>query len=136
MSIEANKAVIRRYYEDLWNAGDLAVADELIAPDLSFRGSLGETVHGRDGFAGYVARVRAAFPDFHNQIDDLIAEGDRVVARLTYRGTHHGELFGIAPTGRRISYAGVAIFQIASGQIVQGWVLGDTTGLMRQLQGG
>lgn len=133
MSTKANKALVRRYYEDLWNRWDLAVADEIIAPDIAFRGSLGIAVEGREGFKRYVATVRAAFPDFHNRMDDLIAEGDKVVARLTYTGTHQGELFGIAPTGRRVTYAGIAVFRIAAGKITEGWVLGDTLGLLRQL---
>lgn len=133
MSIEENKAIIRRYYEELWNPWDLDVADELIAPDMAFRGSLSVTVQGRTGFKQYVNLVRTAFPDFHNTIEELIAEGDRVVARLTYRGTHRGQLFNIAPTGRSVTYQGIAIFRIAGGQIVDGWVMGDTLGLMRQL---
>lgn len=133
MSIEENKAIVRRYYERLWNAWDLALVEELIASDITFRGSLAVTVSGREGFNRYVALVRAAFPDFHNAVEDLIAEGDKVVARLTYRGTHQGELFGIAPTGRPVAYAGVAIFRIVAGRIAEGWVMGDTLGLMRQL---
>jgi len=77
--------------------------------------------------------VRTAFPDFHNTIEELIAEGDSVVARLTYRATHRGELFGIPATGKAIEYAGVAIFRVRKEQVAEGWVLGDTLGLMRQL---
>jgi predicted ester cyclase len=105
----------------------------LIAEQISFRGSLGMSVHGRGAFLGYMQTVQRAFPDFHNRIEELIAEGDRVVARLTYTGTHHGELFGIEATGRRVTYAGVAIFCISDGAVVEGWVLGDTGALMRQL---
>jgi steroid delta-isomerase-like uncharacterized protein len=133
MSAEANKALIRRYYEELWNRWDLAVADEIIADDLTFRGSLAVTVRGRDGFKQYVALVRSAFPDFHNTIEELVAEGDRVAARLKYRGTHQGDLFGMAPTGRKVSYAGAAFFRITEGKIVNGWILGDILGLLRQL---
>src|SRR5262245_28757117 len=103
------KAIVRRYYHDLWNAWNFDVAEELIAPDISFRGSLGVAVRGGAGFLEYVRTVRGAFPDFHNSIEELIAENDKVAARLTYSGTHQGELFGIAPTNRRVTYAGVAI---------------------------
>ena len=82
-----------------------------------------------------MATVRAAFPDFHNTIEDLIAEGNRVAARLSYRGTHRGELFRIAPTGRRVTYSGIALFRIAGGKIIDVWVIGDTLGLLRQLGG-
>ncbi len=133
MSTVENKAVIRRYYEDLWNAWNLDLVDELIAPDITFRGSLGVSVRGRDGFRGYVAVVRTAFPDFHNTVEQLIAEDDIVAGRLTYSGTHRGILFHVAPTHKRVGYAGSAIFRIAGGLIADGFVLGDTLSLMRQI---
>jgi steroid delta-isomerase-like uncharacterized protein len=129
-----NKALVRRYYEDMWNRWDFGLADELLGEAIEFRGSLGISVQGREGFREYMRSVRRAFPDFHNHIEDLIAEGDQVVARLTYTGTHHGEVFGIHRTGRQVSYAGVAIFRIAEGRITRGWVLGDVNGLVRQLK--
>ena len=131
--LENNKDLIRRYYADLWNRWDDAAVDEIIAPDIEFRGSLGVTVSGRDGFRGYVAQVRAAFPDFHNQIDELLAEGGTVAARLTYRGTHQGQLYGAPPTGKRVEYGGGAFFRISEGQITSGIVYGDTLGMMRQI---
>ena len=134
MSGESNKQLVRRYYEELWNRWDFALADTLIDADIACRGSLGTEVKGRAGFTGYMESVRAAFPDFHNTIEEMIAEGDTVAARLTYEGTHHGTLFGIPPTGRRIRYAGVAIFHFTAGRIARGWVLGDTTGLKAQLE--
>ncbi len=133
MSTEANKNIIRRYYEDFWNRWDAAALAELIAPDIEFRGSLGTVASGAGAFQQYMETVRAAFPDFHNAIEELIAEDDKVVARLTYTGTHRGELFGVAPTGRRIRYAGIAIFRIAGGRIASGCVLGDTRNLLEQL---
>ena len=135
MSLQENKSLVRRYYEEMWNRWELALVDELLAEGITFRGSLGVTVQGRAGFRDYVGAVRRAFPDFENHVEELLAEGDSVVARLTYVGTHQGELFGIGPTGKRVSYAGVAIFRIESGRIVEGWVLGDVHGLMRQLSG-
>jgi steroid delta-isomerase-like uncharacterized protein len=111
MSTAANKDLVRRYYEELWNQWRLDLIDQLIASDFAFRGSIGLQVQGRDGFRDYMATIRAAFPDFHNVVEDLIAEGDQVAARLTYRGTHRGSLLGVAPTGRRISYAGMALFR-------------------------
>jgi steroid delta-isomerase-like uncharacterized protein len=134
MITQANKALVRRYYEELWNRWDFALADDLIAEGIAFRGSLGMNVAGRDGFKEYMRTVQRAFPDFHNQIEELIAEGEKVVARLTYRGTHTGELFGISATGSRVTYSGIAIFRISERCIVEGWVLGDTRGLMQQLE--
>ena len=101
-----NKKLIHRYYADLWHRWDDAVLEEIIAQYIEFRGSLGVTVSGRDGFRGYVAKVRAAFPDFHNRIDEIIAECDAVAARLTYNGTHRGELYGQHPLASASSMAG------------------------------
>ena len=132
MSVMEPKLLVCRYYE-MWNRWDFALADELIAENISFRGSLGVEVRGREGFKGYMRAVCAAFPDFHNRIEELIAEGDKVAVRLTYTGTHRGELFSIRPTGRQVSYAGMAMFRIVEGRIVEGWVLGDIHGLVQQL---
>jgi steroid delta-isomerase-like uncharacterized protein len=128
-----NVALVRRWYEELWNGWNLDVAAELVDPALSFRGSLGVVLRGIPALQDYVRSVREAFPDFHNRIDELIAEHDKVVARMTYSGTHRGPLHGFAPSGRRVSYAGVAIFRIRSGRICEGWVLGDLHGLHEQL---
>lgn len=132
-SAERAKLVVRRYYDDLWNKWDLSLADELISDDVTFEGSLGVSVSGREGFLDYVRLVRAAFPDFHNKIEEMIGEGERVVARLTYSGTHEGDLLGIAATGKRVTYSGAAFFRVANGRIAEGWVLGDRKGLMDQL---
>ena len=133
MSIEENKALIRRYYHEIWNQWNLDLADDLVSTNFAFRGSLGVTVRGIDGFQQYVRMVRIAFPNFHNAVEDLIAEGDKVGARLTYRGTHQGELFGIAATGKQVTYSGMAIFRIEAGKIAEGWVIGDTLALSQQL---
>jgi steroid delta-isomerase-like uncharacterized protein len=113
--------------------GAPAALEELISPDIVFRGSIGTAVTGIEQFRQYVNRIRAAFPDFHNHIDDLIGEDDKVVARLTYAGTHRGELFGFPGTEKRISYQGIGIFQFREGKIVSGFVLGDTENLKRQI---
>lgn len=133
--VPRNKSIVRRYYEDLWNKWDLSRIEDLIAEDILFRGSLGVSVTGREGFKDYVHMVRDAFPDFHNTIEELIAEDERIAARLTYTGTHKGELFGMAATGKQVSYSGAAIFRIVRDHIVEGWVLGDTRGLVNQLRG-
>jgi predicted ester cyclase len=88
---------------------------------------------GRDAFKGYVEQVRAAFPDWHNEVEELISADDAVVARLTFTGTHRGELLGVAPTGRRVSYVGAAIFHLDDGKIASAWVVGDTQELWRAL---
>jgi steroid delta-isomerase-like uncharacterized protein len=131
--LEQNKDLIRRFFDEMWNPWNFAKADELLAPDITFRGTLGSELMGRDAFRAYMRQVQAAFPDFHNTILQMTAEDDRVVARTFYRGTHRGEIFGVAPTGQAISYAGAAFFRIADGKVIEGWVLGDLLSLVRQL---
>ena len=95
------KSLIRRYYSELWNAWSTTALEELISPDIVFRGSIGTVVNGVEEFKQYVSKIRAAFPDFHNHIEELIGESDKIVARLTYTGTHRGELFGFSGTGSK-----------------------------------
>jgi steroid delta-isomerase-like uncharacterized protein len=133
MNEKANKILIRRYYEELWNGWSFALADELLSEEICFRGSLGVEMRGRAAFREYMRRVQNAFPDFHNKIEQLVAEGDQVVARLKYTGTHRGEIFGVRPSGKSISYAGAAFFRITASRVAEGWVLGDLISLLRQL---
>jgi predicted ester cyclase len=93
----SNKELIRRYYEEMWNPWNFDAADDLLAENISFRGSLGVETKGREAFREYMRQERRAFPDFHNTIDESIEDGDSIAARLTYRGTHRGEIFGVAP---------------------------------------
>ena len=131
--VEANRRVIERFYRDLWNRWDLTVADEIVAEHVRFRGSLGTSIAGRDAFKRYVASIREAFPDWHNQVDEVIACGDRVVTRMTWTGTHRGALAGVEPTGRLVTYVGVAIFRLSDGRIDEAWVVGDTQELWKAL---
>jgi steroid delta-isomerase-like uncharacterized protein len=125
--------LVRRFYEELWNRWDLAVADEILAPDLRFRGTLGASLVGVEAFRAYVEQVRAAFPDWHNHLEELIDAGETIVARLTFSGTHRGELLGVAATGALVEYAGIAIFRLRAGRIAEAWVVGDTQELWRAL---
>lgn len=130
---ERNVRVIERFYRELWNGWDLTVADEIVAPDIRFRGSLGNEIEGRDAFEEYVETVRAAFPNWHNRIDEVIASGEKVVTRMTWTGTHRGRLMGIEPTNRRVEYVGAAIFRISNGRITEAWIVGDTQELWKAL---
>ena len=136
MPSDANLALVERFYHEMWDRFDTSLFPELLTEDFRFRGSLGTSTNGWEEFGRYVELVRSAFPDFTNHVEETVAEGDRVFARLTYRGTHRGELFGIAPTGRRIEYAGAALFRFREGRIAEVWVLGDVHGLLRQLAPG
>jgi predicted ester cyclase/ribosomal protein S18 acetylase RimI-like enzyme len=130
-----HRELVHRYYHELWNAWNFPLAGELLSQGINFRGSLGVTVEGLPAFLGYMRMVQTAFPDFNNAVEDAVAESNQVFAQLTYRGTHRGDLFGIAPTGRSISYTGAALFTIHQQKIAAARVLGDALGLLHQLQG-
>lgn len=129
----ANEAVVLRFFEELWNRWRLDLADDLLSGALRFRGSLGSRREGREDFKRYVEEVRAAFPDWHNRVDEILAMDDRVVARMTWTGTHRGALGDVEPTGARVEYAGAAFFRLKDGLIDEAWVVGDTQELWRAL---
>lgn len=132
MSTEANKVLVRRFFEELWNQGNLVVADELLAPE-HLHHFPGEDIHGPDGVKQLISGLRSALHDFHMSTDDVIAEADRVVMRFTIRGTHQGEGMGLPPTGKRVVYTGIDIFRISGGKIVERWGEVDMLGLLQQL---
>jgi steroid delta-isomerase-like uncharacterized protein len=123
----------RRWFEEVVSGGELALADELLADDyvLHFPGMPGPV--DREGHKGLVTMYRAAFPDWVELVDDVIAEGDRVAIRVTGRGTHRGEFQGIPATGRQVTAGGVGIARIADGRIVEAWAAYDALGLLQQL---
>ena len=136
MSADTSRRLVETFYNVMWNTWSEETVRAILTTDIDFRGSIGLQVTGQDGFLTYMATIRDAFPDFRNHIEEIIATDDRAVARLTYTGTHRGELLGCAPTGRHIEYAGVAMFTCHNGRISKVWVLGDLWGLMQQLDNG
>jgi steroid delta-isomerase-like uncharacterized protein len=130
------KHLVERFYKDIWDRQDFAAADEILAPDFRFRGSLGSETAGIPAFLDYVRSVHAALADYRCTIDQLINEGDAAVARMTFAGIHRGPLFGVPATGRTVSWAGAAFFREHQQRIVSLWVLGDIDDLKRQLGAG
>ncbi len=126
------KTLVRRMYEEAWNEGRLDVIDEICAPDYVGIGPYGNEVGPEAVKRGVTAR-RVGFPDIHVKIDDLISEGDKVVAHLTFRGTHDGEFQGVQPTGRPVEWSGIWIYRVADGKFVERWHAWDMYGLMRQI---
>lgn len=126
--------LVRRFYERLWNGWDDEAVDRTLAPEFTFRGSLGQETTGRDGWRAYRDRIRRGSADFHNEIVTLVVDGDNAAARLRYTGTHTGELLGRAPTGRAFSYTGAAFFAASDGLLTDAWVLGDLEHLREQLR--
>jgi steroid delta-isomerase-like uncharacterized protein len=134
MRRDRNRLLIERFYHEMLNRFDKAIISDILSEDLQFRGSLGQSVRGHAEFGEYVDFIQRAFPDFSNEVEEIISEGDKAFAKLTYRGTHRGEVFGIAPTGRLIQYAGAAVFKFRGDRIDEVWVLGDIHGLISQLE--
>jgi len=131
--IERNKELVRQLLEDDISRGDACVAEQIIHPDFVDHTNPPGMQHGLAGHNAIVSLFRAAFPDQWWEIHDLIAEGDKVVARTTMRGTHLGDFFGIPATGRSVTLPGVHVLRIADGRIAEHWGSNDDLGLMRQL---
>jgi len=129
-----NKAVVLRSEAELWSKGTLSVIDELYSPDFVCHFPVGPEWRGQEGIKRAVSEHRASFPDWHERVDDIVAEGNRVVIRFTSTGTHRGEFAGLAPTGRKVTIQEVAIFRIVGGKIVEQWGMPDIHGLMEQLR--
>jgi steroid delta-isomerase-like uncharacterized protein len=131
---EHNKAIVRRLVEELWNKGNLSVADELFAPNYEHHdASTLDFGRGPESEKKRATLYRTAFPDVRLMIEDIIAEGEIVMTRWSCRGTHKGDLSGIAPTGKQITISGVTIARLANGKMAEGWVNWDALGLMQQL---
>ena len=112
------RRLVERFYHELWNLGDEAVANEILHRDLCFRGSLGRERRGPEGFLDYMRAVRPALGRYECIIDDLI-EGDlRAAARMRFKGIHNGEFFGVPATGREIVWTGAAFFTTNGRQII------------------
>jgi steroid delta-isomerase-like uncharacterized protein len=132
-TITAEAALYRRWFEEVVTRGDLALADELLSDDyvLHFPGVPGPV--DREGHKALVRMFRAAFPDWTERVDDVIADGDRVAIRVTGRGTHQGDFQGISATGRAVTASGIGIGRIADGRIAEAWAAYDALGLLQQL---
>jgi steroid delta-isomerase-like uncharacterized protein len=135
MSTEANKAIVVQLYEEIFNKGDLDLADKLVASNAVNHDPQQppDVPSGPQGLKATVTMLRSAFPDDHHTIEDLVAEGDKVVVRTTLTGTHQGSFLGLAPTGKHITNTSIHIFRIASGKIVEVWANRDDLGVLQQL---
>lgn len=133
MSAVENKALMRRYYDEVWQQGNMAVAEVLVAPTFVDHMPLPGQAPGRAGHNQAVMLILGAFPDHQFSIEDLVAEEDRVVGRWTMRATHTGELMGIPATGRPVTMSGIDIARFADGQITEVWHIEDVLGMMQQI---
>jgi len=133
-TLSGNKSVVLRSEAELWSKGNLAAADELYSPNFVCHFVIGPEWRGVQGMKDVVAQHRRSFPDWNEKVDDIIAEGDKVVIRFTSTGTQKGEFGGIAPTGKKVIIREVAIFRLADGKIIEQWGMPDVHGLLEQLK--
>src|ERR671917_938685 len=130
---EENKAIFRHYIEEVFNQGNLEVADEIFDRYVSHQPDGSTFERGPEDVKRFVGEFRSAFPDLHLSIEDQIADGDKVVIRATFRGTHQREFRGMAPTGEEVAIEGMAVFRFSSeGKVVESWDSYDQLSLMRQ----
>jgi predicted ester cyclase len=122
MSAEENKNLVRREQEELWNhTGNLDAVEELFASEKA------------EAARQEAADFRQGFPDVVSTVEDLIAEGDKVVARWRAHATHQGSYMGISPTGKEVEFTGISVYRIEGGKIAESWTIEDELGLMRQI---
>jgi steroid delta-isomerase-like uncharacterized protein len=134
MSIEHNKQVVRRLFDEVFNQGNLLVIDDIIAVDaLGHDATSSEPRRGIESIRQVAVSFRNAFPDGEYFLDDLVAEGDRVVARWRLVGHHQGVFMGVPPTGREVEVSGIIIYRLADRKIAEYWGVFDTLALMRQI---
>ena len=131
MSTEENKTIVRRF-EELFNEKQVDRADEFVAPDYIDHGALPGQAPGLDGAKQKWAMYIAAIPDLRVPIEDMVAEGDKVMVRWTAEGTQRGELLGIPPAGKRLRFSGISIYRLAEGKVAEVWEQFDRLGLMQQ----
>jgi predicted ester cyclase len=132
-STEANKASVRRFYDEVFNKKNRAAIDEFIAPNHVEHAAPPGTPGGLAGAKQTITMYLTAFPDLHFTVEDTIAEGDQVVVRLTARGTQQGAFMGIPPTGKQATVTAIDINRIVGGKSVEHWLEMDTLGLLQQL---
>ena len=132
MSIEANKDIVRRFYAEVESQGRFDIVDELFSATCVDTGHP-ERGSGPESVKAHAREMRTRFPDLTVSVDQLVAEGDWVVARLTSRGTHLGPFAGLQPTGKTVTWSGVGMRRIVDGRIVEQWTKYDMISLMRQL---
>ena len=132
MSLEENKAVVRRFFE-IMNQGDLDQLQEVCDTGLKWHGGSMGDFNGSEAALQMAKGFFAAFPNMQTTIDLILAEGDKVAAHFTSRGTHGGDLMGIGPTGKAVTIAGLAHYRIANGKIAEEWHMQDSLGMLQQV---
>lgn len=138
MSVQENKALVQRYFDEVWNEGNLAAADEIFASDYVDPSAPPRVPRGPEGAKDFVVVNRARFPDIQYTVNDLIGEGDKVVAEWSAQGTNSGSLStrsgrSLPPTGKRVEWHGTSIFRILAGKITEQRISPELLGVFREL---
>jgi predicted ester cyclase len=133
MSKQSNKALVRRLVDEVQNRGNIAAVDEIAAPMFVNHSAPPSVPSDREGVKQVTLLFRQAFPDGSMTVEDMIAEGDAVATRKTFRGTHEGEFMGIPPTGRHVAIGLIDIVRVVDGRVVEHWNVVDNLGLLQQL---
>jgi steroid delta-isomerase-like uncharacterized protein len=133
MSADDNRSLTQHFYEEVWNKGNLDAVDDIMTGDFVDHAAPPGFPSGPEGAKQVFTMYRTAFPDFRLSLEDLITEGDKVVARWVTHGTHQGELMGIPPTGKPVTVTGIDLFRFAGGKIAEHWSEFDMLGMMQQL---
>ena len=133
MSAEENKALVRRFVNEVQSRGNIDTIDELCSPEFVNHSAPPGVPSNCEGVKQVTAMFRQAFPDSYSTIEVMIAEGDKVATRKTFHGTHQGKFMGIPPTGRQVSIALIDIVRVADGKVMEHWSTGDSLGMMQQL---
>jgi steroid delta-isomerase-like uncharacterized protein len=129
----ANKELVRRFYKEVYVHWDMGLVDEVVSPRFTSHDWPEGGPTGPEAFRDYYSYLRSVVPDARYEVDDLIAEGDRVVVRWRLLGTHQGDFQGIAPTGRAITLKGVAIYRVEDGKLMERWVVSDLHDVLEQI---
>jgi predicted ester cyclase len=132
MSLEQKKAVVRRCWQECFNKRNLAIVDEFVATEYVWHGPSQE-VSGPEGIKQLITVFLTAFPDLQMTFEDQMGEGDKIASRWTVRGTHQGDLFGIPPTGKQVTFTGLVISRMVGNQITEEWEHFDQLGLLQQV---
>ena len=134
-TVAANIALVKRWFQEVWNENDISSVRELFAADGIARGTgnAGSDIHGPDEFIAFAGQIRAAFPDITVTVDDAFGSGDKVAASWTAVMTHRGDNLGVPATNNKVRVSGTTIARVAGGQIVEGWDNWDQLGMLVQI---
>ena len=124
---------VRRFNSEIWNKMNLQEIPSILSSDFEFRGSIGLTKHGHDGFQEYVLYIHGALENYHCEIEEIVIESNKAFAKMLFSGIHKGDFMGYPATNKQVSWSAAALFNFTDGKVSSLWVLGDLSNLDQQL---